>query len=273
MIESLTAVFRIAAPLLFAATGALASDRTGRLAVFMDGAINLAAFTFIACTIGTGNPVAGFVLSTGLTMLLIYGLAIFTERFHANPFLTGLGFNLASAGLITLLSSIIFGTTSTIVLPGNGPHPVLSVVLPWLAVPGAIGMWLWMYKTRSGLELRITGSDPELLESRGIQTAALRTRSWIIAAACASAAGAFLAFSLGAWSPNISSGRGWTALAVVYLGLRHPLGLIPAALLFASADYGATILQGTHLVPGTVLLSLPYALALTVFALIKNRDK
>ena len=43
MTEILSAVLASSAPLLFAALGALATEYAGVLAVFMDGAINLAA--------------------------------------------------------------------------------------------------------------------------------------------------------------------------------------------------------------------------------------
>ena len=135
----------------------------------------------------------------------------------------------------------------------------------FIAAFSAILFYIGLKTTRVGLNLRITGSSAQVLIAKGIQPAKYRIFSWGIAAFFAACAGSTLSLSLGAWVPNISAGRGWTALAAVYLGYRNPLGCIAAVLVFAGAGYMANILQGTGLIPASLLLGLPHALALLVF--------
>lgn len=267
------ATLSAAAPILLAALGALTSEYAGVLAVFMDGAMTLAGFTAIAVTSLTGHPLAGLAAAAVSTVTLMYGVSLFTERTGANPFLTGLGVNFLSQGLTSLLSVTLFGTRGVIpldaaalVLPLPRGWPVTAAA--FLTVPLIAFL---LYRTVPGINLRVSGSDPDLLESRGISSARYRTLSWCVAALFASLAGSLLAFDLGAFTPALSAGRGWTALAAVYLGYRKPFTVALAVLVFAAANSLANALQGSLPVPATVLLGLPYALALAAFALAPQR--
>ena len=255
----------IAAPLLFATLGALSTEYAGVLAVFMDGAINLSAFLCIAVTAATGSPLAGFAAATVGTVLFVLIAAIFTEITGANPFLSGLSLNLFAMGITSLFSVVLFGTRGVVPLSDSF---FLAFIRPssfFIAAFSAILFYIGLKTTRVGLNLRITGSSAQVLIAKGIQPAKYRIFSWGIAAFFAACAGSTLSLSLGAWVPNISAGRGWTALAAVYLGYRNPLGCIAAVLVFAGAGYMANILQGTGLIPASLLLGLPHALALLVF--------
>ncbi len=277
MTEILSAVLASSAPLLFAALGALATEYAGVLAVFMDGAINLAAFICIAVTAATGSPLAGFAAAAAGTIVFVGAAALYTEATGANPFLTGLSLNLFSAGITSLLSTLVFGTRGVVPLPfsGEAEYIAFSAGLRQFAFPAALAaavlMAFFFHNTKPGAALRASGSSPRVLEARGLHPDRYRVFSWMIAAVFAALAGTALSLPLGAWVPNVSSGRGWTALAAVYLGLRNPLGCVLAALLFSAAEYAANILQGTGQVSGTLIMGLPYALALAVFIL-KRKD-
>jgi simple sugar transport system permease protein len=91
--------------------------------------------------------------------------------------------------------------------------------------------------------------------------------SWAAAAALAVLAGAALCFRIGAYTPGSAAGRGWISLAAVYLGFRRPLGVFAAALVFALAERSALVLQGSRFLPATLLIGLPNALALILYAL------
>jgi simple sugar transport system permease protein len=264
----------MAAPLLFATLGALCTEYAGVLAVFMDGAITVSGFVAIAVTQATGSPAIGFAASAVSVTAILFLVAFFTERTKANPFLTGLGLNLFAAGITSWLSSALFGTRGVIAL--TGPAADAALALPRnaffpLAVLAAAALAFALAFTRQGTALKVAGSAPEFLAVRGIEPARYRIASWSIAAFFAACAGSVLAFGLGAWVPNMSAGRGWTALAAVYLGFRNPLLAIAAVLVFTGADYASTIMQGTGQVPGMVVLGLPYALALLVFVLIPRK--
>lgn len=281
MSAAVSAILSMAAPLLFATLGALCTEYAGVLAVFMDGAISFAGFVCVAAAGATGSAFAGFAAACIATMALLAGVALFTERTKANPFLTGLSVNLFAAGITSWCSASWFGTRGVIPLSSlNGAFSALSEGLQEsgaaslrdlsfpLALGAAVLLHAFLKTTGAGLALSVTGSSPDVLAARGVSPARYRTASWYAAAFFAACAGSVLTLGLGAWVPNVSAGRGWTALAAVYLGHRNPLLCVLAVLVFAGAEYLTTVLQGFGRLPATLILGLPYALALVVFVFV-----
>jgi len=118
--NALPEILTMAAPLLFATLGALATEYTGVLAVFMDGAITFAGFICIAVTGATGNPWLGFAAAAACTVALLYTAAKITEFTRANPFLTGLSVNLLVAGVTSWMSAAWYGTRGVVALSTLG---------------------------------------------------------------------------------------------------------------------------------------------------------
>lgn len=272
MISTVQTILIMSAPLLFATLGALVSERAGVLAVFMEGAITLSGFIAIAVIMATGNPVLGFIVAATITIILLASLAWFSERTRANPFLVGLSVNFLSAGITSWLSSRFFGTRGVIALSDTGiPGNLPGMLTVAAALCTTVIIWWVLKHTLFGLRLTACGPSPQILTIRGSNPARYRIASWAIAGFCAVCAGFILAVNLGAYVPNLSAGRGWTALAAVYLAYRKPLPCIAAVLVFSIAEYSTTILQGTALVPAGIILGLPYALALLVFLFIPQQ--
>jgi simple sugar transport system permease protein len=264
----------ISAPLLFATLGALCTEYTGVLAVFMDGAITFSGFVCIAVTGATGNPFIGFLGAVLATGALLFAVARFNEATGANPFLTGLAVNLFVSGITSWLSAAWYGTRGVIALSSLGT----SVSFPRnfsfpVAVVAAFVIAFLLRYTTFGLHLKITGTSEKALVARGVSPAKYRTVSWVIAGIFAACAGSILSLDLGAFVPNVSAGRGWTALAAVFLGYKNPLLVIGAVLLFSGAEYTTSVLQGVGKIPATVILGFPYALALIVFILVPQKKQ
>ena len=75
-------------------------------------------------------------------------------------------------------------------------------------------------------------------------------------------AGAFLSLRIDAWVPGMSSGRGWIALVIIWLGFRRPMGVLIASYLFALTEIISGQAQGRWNAPASLLLALPYLVAL-----------
>lgn len=273
MMDALLEILTMTAPLLFATLGALCTEYAGVLAVFMDGAITFAGFICIAVTGATGNPYAGFACAVIGTVTLLFAVARFTEYTKANPFITGLSVNLLVSGITSWLSASWYGTRGVVALSTLG----ISVHFPrHRAFPAAIVACLLLAFllrfTSFGLKLKITGSSAAVLTARGVSPSRYRTLSWCIAAFFAACAGSILTLDLGAYVPNVSAGRGWTALAAVYLGYKNPILCIAAVLAFSGAEYITNVIQGVGNIPATMILGLPYALALLVFIFIPKKS-
>jgi simple sugar transport system permease protein len=96
----------------------------------------------------------------------------------------------------------------------------------------------------------------------GIKVRSIRYRNVLIGGLIAGLAGAFLTIGgSGQFNSNISSGKGFIALAAVIFGRWSPRGAIGAALLFGLADQLQTQLTivGTPVnIPSSFLAMLPY---------------
>jgi riboflavin transport system permease protein len=272
MSDTILTILVMSAPLLLATFGALASEYAGVLAVFMDGAITLSGFICIAVTQATGSPTAGFAAAAIGSVSLLLAVALFTESTGANPFLAGLAVNLLVSGITSLFSASLFDTRGVVALGEELATRHFPLAFTTFAAFALAALFAFVLKyTPFGLHLRISGSSPETLASRGLSAYRYRILSWCIAAFFAACAGSLLALRLGAFVPNLSAGRGWTALAAVFLGYRKPLLCAIAVIVFTGAEYVTNVIQGAGAVPSTLILGLPYALALIVFILTPGR--
>ncbi|MDR2758486.1 MAG: ABC transporter permease [Spirochaetaceae bacterium] len=284
MIDSL---LTSATPLLLAGLGALFTELSGALGIFIEGFMVLGSFFAWILAVNSGSVWRGTLLTALFGALAGWALARFVRKTKANPFIAGLALNLAAGGVTDSLSRAWFGTKGVLRAPELSiPGPVFLPLID--KIPG-IGKILsgqlpftylaWMLiilgglligKTPLGLRLRAAGRSPLAAEERGLHPAWYREGAWAAAAFLACLAGASLSFRVGAYTPGGVAGRGWIALAAIYLGFRTVRGTAAAALVFALAEYAGLGLQGLGAVPATVLLGLPSALALLLYTLAKK---
>ncbi|MEX2444408.1 MAG: ABC transporter permease [Alkalispirochaeta sp.] len=248
--------------LLVVALGGLLSERGGILNIGLEGMITAGAFAAIAA-VQLGVAVPGAVLiGAGAAMLLGLLFAQFSLRWDANPFIVGLALNLLAAGTAPLLSEILFGTRGSVRLEAGGiaATPVILIALVVL-----VTAHLTLYHTVPGLRLRIAGEQAEWLRAQGVGVKRYQLIGLLTSGVLAGTGGALLALRLGVYLPNISAGRGWIALVIVYLGYRTPAGLAVAALFFGVIDAVAVRAQSVLGIPPTILLALPYVLTVVAF--------
>jgi simple sugar transport system permease protein len=278
-------LFTSATPLILASLGALLTELAGALGIFIEGFMNAGAFFSWVIAGWTGSIVLGTAVSAAAAAMTGFCLARFVRKTGANPFVAGLAVNIAAGGVTNCLSVLWFGTKGVLRNPVVAAR-LDAAVLPWMR--GRLP-WIWLSLTALiiftllvnhsswGLRLRASGLAPEAAKERGIRPGRYWEASWAAAAALAVLAGAALCFRIGAYTPGSAAGRGWISLAAVYLGFRRPLGVFAAALVFALAERGALVLQGSRFLPATLLIGLPNALALILYvfscSLKKKRPK
>ncbi|MDR0629989.1 MAG: ABC transporter permease [Treponema sp.] len=273
-----------AAPLMLASLGALFTELSGVLGIFIEGFMTLGAFFAWIITIQTGSVFLGSGITALMAALCGWALARFVRLTGANPFIVGLALNLAAGGLTDALSITWFGTkgvlrNSGISIPGPVPLPLvedipvlgvlLSGQLPFVYVAWVSSVIAGLIISRSslGLRLRAVGASPEAARERGIRPDRYHAGAWAAAAFLAALAGAALTFRVGVYAPGGVAGRGWIALAGVYLGFRRVGGTMLAALVFALAEHIGLGMQGWGGLPVTALLGVPAALALVLYTL------
>jgi simple sugar transport system permease protein len=257
-----------ASPLLLAALGALLTESAGFLLVGIEGFMVLGSFGGFALTVWTGSAPAGIAMTALLCSATGFLLARFVKKSGADPFVAGIALNLAARGLCGALSLRFFGTGGVLRDSAFTPLPPFFV---YAALAALIACAVFLKSTVPGFRLKAVGlcaglsSDSAVLE-RGIHPWRYREGSWAAAAFLASLAGCALSFRVGVYSPGGVGGRAWIALALVYLGFRNVWGVFAASLIFAFAETLSFGAQGLWSGASTVLLGLPSALALLLYA-------
>ncbi len=275
----------IMTPLLLAAMGGLFTELSGMLNIALEGLMLMGAFSSIVFTYLSGSMIWGVLLGIVATMLLATLLAVVTLNLKSNVFITGLATNLLASGLTIVLSFRLFGNKGVVVFDriGSLPRwdiplvsdiPVLGamisghspfVYLSWVLL--ALSSWV-LYKTPFGLRLRAAGLHEKTLVSLGLSPSAYRFIAFLVSAFACAIAGAVLTLNLGAFVPNITSGKGWIALVVIFLGQKKPLGLLGASLVFGFADAFSNYAQGAWNVPADFILAIPYLFTLLAMVIV-----
>jgi len=203
-------------------------------------------------------------------------------RWGADQVVVGMGMNLLALGLTGVFYRAMFGFTGAaftvktfapLPLPWLKDWPLLGPALfrnNWLVYLAAAlapaSAW-FLFHTRRGLEIRAAGEDPLAADAAGVDVRRLRTVTTLFGGVMAGTAGAYLSVAHSFnFTPGMSAGRGFIALAIVIFGRWRPGGALAAALLFGAAEGLQFHLQALSLrAPYQLWLVLPYAL--TVLAL------
>ena len=261
---NLLSLLSYSCPLILCSLGALFSEYAGCLALFLDGLVSFSAFLFYAVTVTTGSPVLGAAGACLGAVVVTLCLSAVVEHGKANRFIATIALNLFFGALSSCLSWVMFGTRGVLAADvfkfGANTARAVTVCVTAGLVAMAV---LFLRYGRHGLYIRIAGSDADVLKAKGVNPGNIRTLAWSLAALYGSTAGCFLAMRLSSFVPNISSGRGWMALAAVFLGKKKPLRIVAAVLIFCLADiFSANIQNYIQGLPSSFLISLPYLVSL-----------
>ncbi len=295
----LASTLRVTTPLLFCALAGLVSERSGVIDIGLEGKMLFAAF---ACgTAASLGHSAGLGLAAGIAVAcalsLIHGFACITHR--GDQVVSGIALNMVAAGLTVVLGIAWFaqgGQTPPVdtdvrltglipafaePMPGHWlasvfGHGLLSHnILVFLAFAMVAGVWFLLERTKPGLRLRAVGENPAMVDAAGVSVPLLRYGAQMINGALCGLAGSYLVLAQNAnFSPNMTAGRGYIALAAMIFGKWKPLPTMLACLLFGFLDAAAIRLQGVSLpaylgggeVPVQLIQALPYILTVVLLA-------
>lgn len=267
MIEAMAGA---AVPLILAAMGALLSEQAGVLNISLEGCIGSGAFTAAMVLASGGSPLAA--AAAALLSGVFFGFLLSAAHIGAgaNLFIAGLGINLLIPSISDLISQVFWSHKGTIRVPDGileGFNNAGVGIISWLMIPFTALTIVIIRRTEFGRKIRTAGSSPEFLKERGISSGWTKTWALVISSAMASLSGVFLAFRIGGFVPGMSSGRGWIALVIVWLGFRRPAGILISAYFFSLIEIISGRAQGLSSAPATLLLALPYLAALLALSL------
>jgi ABC-type uncharacterized transport system permease subunit len=268
-------------PYLLASLGTMLGGLAGVFSVSQEGVMLLGASVGFLVSYSTGSTAVGILLAAAVGAVFGFALGWATTALRLDQFVVGLALFFAATGLAGLLYRIVIGQTGTTPLVDTLPRveiPLLSDipllgtalfshnVLVYFAALLTVGLWFYLYRTRSGLNLRSVGENPKAADSLGIPV--VRTRLWTTTAggALMGIAGAFLPLVYtGTFTEGIVGGRGWLAIALTFFGGWRPQFIAAGALFFATMDVVALRAEVSGIdIPSQVLLVIPYVATLVV---------
>ncbi|MDR0456841.1 MAG: ABC transporter permease [Treponema sp.] len=290
LFPALHSAVTIMTPLLFAATGGLFTELAGMLNIALEGLLLAGAFSAIAAVYFTGSFTAGLIAAVCVSVTLSALLAFTTLNLRSNVFITGLAANLLAGGLTVVLSQYFFDTRGVVVLHGTAHLPLVTIpFINAIPVMGALlsghsvyvymgwllllVSWMVIYKTPFGYHLRACDKHSAALASLGIQPDTCRRIAFLVSGFFCGIGGSFLSLNLGAFVPNMTAGKGWIALVVIFLGARRPLGILAAAFVFGLAESFSNYAQGLLNMPADFILAMPYLLTLLAMVFVSVRQK
>ena len=285
MIEDiLAASVRIGTPLLFAALAGLLSERAGVFAVGLEGMMLAGAFAGVIATWLTSSLGLGLVASAAGGMALALVVVIATQRYGADQMVTGLAANILALGLTSFLLRGFGarGEAPVLRVPTLAPWripvladlPVIGGVLfrqpplTYAAIVLALGVAVWLARTRAGLTLRAAGENPHAVFAGGTDPVRVRALAIVACGAIAGLGGAVLSLQqVGTFTDGMTNGRGYIALAAIIVGRWRPMAALAACVVFGAADALQLRVQGFRLpVSSYVVQMTPYLVALAVLA-------
>jgi ABC-type uncharacterized transport system permease subunit len=107
------------------------------------------------------------------------------------------------------------------------------------ALAAAAFVWWYLFRTRPGYELRAVGLQPDAAEYGGVRVGAVWAKTMIVSGALAGLGG--VNYVLGYkhyYEEGFGAGSGFLGVAVALVGRNHPVGVVIAALLFATLSQG-----------------------------------
>ena len=265
----LASTVRLATPLLLAALGGMYSERAGVINIALEGLMLAGAFTAAAATHWAGSPAVGLLAAVlaGAAVALVHAVACI--RFKADQVVSGTAVNILMTGVPAMLSGAFFlSSGSTPQIPRENLIPLTPVVIGFAMVAVS---WYVLFRTPFGLRLRAVGENPEAADAAGVSVKRVRYAAVLLSGALAAIGGAYLSIGQSSlFTRNMTSGRGFIALAALIFGKWRPVPTMLACLLFGFTEAVAIQLQGVRFgeeeIPTQFVQIIPYVLTIVVLA-------
>jgi len=270
--------FVLMAPLLLAALAFLVGFRARFYNIGVEGQLYMGALSAYL----VGSQLGGFpsILAIPLVFLasasggaLWLALPLFMRiKLKVNEIFPTLVMNFIALDIVNWLTAGLIkdpnsGNLQTPVLPKSTWLPVLiqgtrfnvGIIIAGLA---AIAVYVVLYKTVLGYEIRASGANPRAAQAGGVDLSRSILAVGLISGGLAGIAG--MVVVTGAehlLAQNFSPGYGYQGIAVAALGTFHPLGALIASVLYAALSIGGESLQRSA---AAIPIELTYVLQATI---------
>lgn len=300
LVEPLTNAFTFgsvlnrAVPLIFTGLAIVVVFQSGVFSMGAEGQLYIGALTgAIAAVYIPGLSPAIHIPVVILSALIgggLFGLlpGILKAYFKADEIVSTLMFNFIAISFVSYLLNNVFKDASSggfartpyiqesaklnQIIPGFPTH--YGFIIALIAV---VIIYLMLYKTRTGYELRLVGKNPLFAAYGGIKTKKVMVLSITISGALAGLGGAVEVIGVhSALKEHFSVGLGFDGIIVSLLARNHPIAVIITAFFYAYLQIGGQNMQANSDVPRDLAIIIQAILVLfvssqAIFAYLKQR--
>lgn len=270
-------------PLIFTGMSYALANRCGLTNIGMEGQLYIGALTAtIAGVYIQGLPM---IIHLPLTMIAgflggaIWGgiVGVLKVHFGANEIITTVMLNTVAINLVQFMvngpiteppgddaqsSPLLDSATLPVILKGTRAH--LGIIIALLFV---VAFYLFLWKSKKGYEIRVSGQNPDAALYSGINTRRNIVMVMLIAGGVAGLAGATEVMGVqGRLFSSVSPGYGFDGIAVSLIGANTAPGIVAGAFLFAILRAGGNSMQRATGVPVAIISVIQAVVILMVVA-------
>jgi simple sugar transport system permease protein len=281
-------------PLLYASLGELLAERSGVLNLGVEGMMLVGAVIGF-WTVQRVHASAGISLAAGILVAALAGAvlasihAFLVITLRASQIVSGLALTIfaGAVGLSSYLGNDLnvadqpAAHTFHAVFPGAmqrwpvvGPIVFGQDVLVYVSWGCVVAIWLYLSRTRPGLNLRSVGESPAAADAMGVNVSAYRYAHTLAGGAFAGVAGATITLAITPqWVDGITGGAGWIAIALVIFAFWRPELCLIGAYFFGALQALAPQLQARNISLGPTVLwtnALPYVMTIVVLVVVSS---
>jgi simple sugar transport system permease protein len=257
-----------ATPLIFTGLAVLVGFRCGLFNIGAEGQLYIAAFATAWVGIIFANLTSWLLIPLCFAAAILTGAfwggipGVLKAKFGSHEVINTIMLNFIAVALVSyftqyhykvpgdpILQTAEIGPSAYIphlgrFIPGLPERIPLNIAF-LLALLCCLLVYVFLWRTKWGYEIRATGSNPFAAEYGGISI----RKQIILAMSVSGALAGMVAINevLGnrhRYYDGFSDNYGFTGIAVALLGRNHPVGVILAALLFAALQHGGIYVDG-----------------------------
>ena len=122
-----------------------------------------------------------------------------------------------------------------------------------LGLLGAVGLWVFLFRTRAGFAQQVGGLAPAAARYAGFSSRKALWTALLVSGGAAGLAGALeVAGPIGQLTPYVPAGYGFAAIIVAFVGRLHPVGIVFSAVLMSMFYIGGELAQSRMGLPKSI---------------------
>ncbi len=278
---------------LFSGLGEIVAEKSGVVNLGIEGVALVSLLTTFVVDFATGNPWVGLLAALAVAGVLGAVFAFLSVQMRLDQIVLGLALYLFGLGISFVLLSTLYppGTQPPLfvniqginipylsTIPVVGPALFSQNILVYFSLALVVIVAYFLNRTSFGLRIKAVGENPKAADNMGVNVNKVRFLATLFGAVLAGLAGAYFSFGfVQSFQYDIIAGRGFIALAMIYLANWGPYKTLFAALSFNivyATQSEIVAISSTALAGSSQLFNmLPYVYLLVLIPILGRRAR